>query len=81
MTKLSDNPQKFEGLAGVTLGAIIQGISTVITGSVLGLIFVWRIGLVGMGELAKFTINSRSADNSNDQHVCLSSFLLAISVS
>ncbi|KAF8892354.1 multidrug resistance protein 1 [Gymnopilus junonius] len=48
VAKLSDNPQKFEGLAGVTLGAIIQGISTVITGSILGLIFVWRIGLVGM---------------------------------
>ncbi|PPQ73650.1 hypothetical protein CVT26_010608 [Gymnopilus dilepis] len=51
VSKLSDNPQKFEGLAGVTLGAIIQGISTVVTGSILGLVFIWKIGLVGMGYI------------------------------
>ncbi|KDR82180.1 hypothetical protein GALMADRAFT_240715 [Galerina marginata CBS 339.88] len=48
VSKLSDNPQKFHGLAGITLGAIIQTISTLISGSILGLAFIWRIGLVGI---------------------------------
>ncbi|KAG2001834.1 ATP-binding cassette transporter [Coprinopsis cinerea AmutBmut pab1-1] len=46
--KLSDNPQKVNGLAGVTLGAIVQAISTLITGAVLGLVFSWKIALVGI---------------------------------
>ncbi|PPQ83491.1 hypothetical protein CVT25_006981 [Psilocybe cyanescens] len=46
--QLSDNPQKVEGLAGITLGAFVQTFSTLITGSVLGLAFVWKIGLVGI---------------------------------
>uniref|UniRef100_A0A8H8CEK7 P-loop containing nucleoside triphosphate hydrolase protein n=1 Tax=Psilocybe cubensis TaxID=181762 RepID=A0A8H8CEK7_PSICU len=46
--QLSENPQKVEGLAGVTLGAFVQTFSTLITGSLLGLIFVWKIGLVGI---------------------------------
>ncbi|TFK28078.1 multidrug resistance protein 1 [Coprinopsis marcescibilis] len=46
--KLSDNPQKVNGLAGVTLGAIVQSFATLILGSVLGLAFVWKVGLVGM---------------------------------
>ncbi|TCD62992.1 GTPase-activating protein [Steccherinum ochraceum] len=45
---LSDNPQKINGLAGITLGAIIQAVSTLIGGSILGLIFVWQLGLVGI---------------------------------
>lgn len=49
MGQLSENPQKVEGLAGVTLGAFVQTFSTLITGSLLGLIFVWKIGLVGIG--------------------------------
>jgi ATP-binding cassette, subfamily B (MDR/TAP), member 1 len=49
VSQLSQNPQKFDGLAGITLGAIIQAISTVISGSILGLIFIWRVGLVGIG--------------------------------
>ncbi|KAF6757403.1 multidrug resistance protein 1 [Ephemerocybe angulata] len=47
-SKLSDNPQKVNGLAGVTLGAIVQAIATVIAGSVLGLVFIWKLGLVGI---------------------------------
>jgi len=45
---LSDNPQKVNGLAGITLGTIIQSISTLITGSVIGLIFIWKLALVGI---------------------------------
>ncbi|KAF9533188.1 multidrug resistance protein 1 [Crepidotus variabilis] len=47
-SSLSDNPQKVNGLAGITLGAIVQSIATVIAGSTLGLVFIWRVGLVGM---------------------------------
>ncbi|KAJ7259510.1 P-loop containing nucleoside triphosphate hydrolase protein [Mycena haematopus] len=46
---LSDNPQKVNGLAGVTLGAIVQAISTLVAGALIGLIIVWKIGLVGLG--------------------------------
>jgi ATP-binding cassette subfamily B (MDR/TAP) protein 1 len=45
---LSDNPQKVNGLAGITLGAIVQSIATLIAGSVLGLVFIWRVALVGI---------------------------------
>ncbi|KAG2338495.1 P-loop containing nucleoside triphosphate hydrolase protein [Suillus weaverae] len=47
-SNLSDNPQKINGLAGVTLGAIVQAIVTVITGSVIGLSYAWQPALVGM---------------------------------
>lgn len=50
ISRLSQNPQKFEGLGGSTLGVIVQTTSTIIAGSVLGLVFVWQIGLVGIGE-------------------------------
>ncbi len=49
--QLSDNPQKVNGLAGITLGAIIQSAATLVTGSVLGLAFIWRVALVGIGAL------------------------------
>ncbi|TCD61612.1 GTPase-activating protein [Steccherinum ochraceum] len=45
---LSDNPQKINGLAGVTLGAIVQAVSTLIGGFIIGLIFAWQLGLVGI---------------------------------
>ncbi|KXN88295.1 Leptomycin B resistance protein pmd1 [Leucoagaricus sp. SymC.cos] len=47
-SSLSDNPQKINGLAGVTLGAIVQSIATIIAGTVLGLSFVWKLALVAM---------------------------------
>jgi len=47
-SNLSDNPQKISGLAGITLGAIVQSIATVIAGSIIGLAFVWKLALVGM---------------------------------
>ena len=45
---LSENPQKINGLAGITLGAIVQSVATIIGGSVLGLAFIWRVALVAM---------------------------------
>lgn len=47
-SSLSDNPQKIHGLAGVTLGAIIQSASTLIVGVILGIVFAWKLGLVGL---------------------------------
>ncbi|KIJ64522.1 hypothetical protein HYDPIDRAFT_89952 [Hydnomerulius pinastri MD-312] len=45
---LSDNPQKINGLAGVTLGAIVQAFTTLIGGSAIGLAYAWKPALVGM---------------------------------
>ncbi|KZP01325.1 P-loop containing nucleoside triphosphate hydrolase protein [Calocera viscosa TUFC12733] len=45
---LSDNPQKISGLGGVTLGAIVQSITTVIGGAIIGLCYGWKLGLVGI---------------------------------
>ncbi|KAJ7147029.1 P-loop containing nucleoside triphosphate hydrolase protein [Mycena crocata] len=45
---LSDNPQKVNGLAGVTLGAIVQSTSTLVAGAIIGLAIVWQLGLVGI---------------------------------
>lgn len=45
---LSDNPAKISGLAGLTLGAIIMGIATVIGGDIIGLIFAPKLGAVGI---------------------------------
>ncbi|KAH9941048.1 multidrug resistance protein 1 [Amylocystis lapponica] len=47
-SNLSDNPQKVNGLAGVTLGAIVQSTATLVTGTVIGLAFAWKLGLVGL---------------------------------
>ncbi|KAK0201833.1 P-loop containing nucleoside triphosphate hydrolase protein [Desarmillaria ectypa] len=48
VSNLSENPQKVFGLAGATLAAIVQSVSTLIVGSILGLIFIWKVGLVGI---------------------------------
>ena len=45
---LSDNPQKINGLAGITLGAIVQSIATLVIGTILGLVFNWQVGLIGI---------------------------------
>ncbi|KAL5632549.1 hypothetical protein ACGC1H_005482 [Rhizoctonia solani] len=45
---LSDNPQKVSGLAGVTLGAIVQSIACLIGGSVIGLAYGWKLALVAI---------------------------------
>jgi hypothetical protein len=41
VAQLSDNPQKVNGLAGITLGAAVQSFSCLIAGSILGLAFIW----------------------------------------
>ncbi|TFK71922.1 P-loop containing nucleoside triphosphate hydrolase protein [Pluteus cervinus] len=48
---LSEKPQKVNGLAGATLAAIVQNIATIIIGSVLGLVFVWKIALISIACL------------------------------
>ncbi|KAG8687043.1 GTPase-activating protein [Ceratobasidium sp. 423] len=45
---LSDNPQKVNGLAGVTLGAIVQSIACLIGGSIIGLAYGWKLALVAI---------------------------------
>ncbi|KAG2346722.1 P-loop containing nucleoside triphosphate hydrolase protein [Suillus weaverae] len=47
-SNLSDNPQKINGLAGVTLGTIIQSITTILSGLAIGLAYAWKPALVGM---------------------------------
>ena len=34
--------------------SIVQSISTLILGMILGLIFIWKLGLVGLGMFAAF---------------------------
>ncbi|KAL1744419.1 ste6-like protein [Schizophyllum fasciatum] len=47
VSNLSDNPQKVNGLAGVTLGAIVQSASTLIIGFIIGSCYAYQVGLVG----------------------------------
>jgi ATP-binding cassette subfamily B (MDR/TAP) protein 1 len=48
VSNLSDGPKKVNGLAGVTLGTIVESCSTLVVGIVLGIVFIWKVGLVGM---------------------------------
>jgi ATP-binding cassette subfamily B (MDR/TAP) protein 1 len=45
---LSDNPQKVNGLAGITLGAIVQSCATIVTGMIIGLIYGAKLAAVGI---------------------------------
>ncbi|KAI0673480.1 multidrug resistance protein 1 [Trametes maxima] len=45
---LSADPQKINMLIGITLSVIVQSLSTIAVGSVLGLAFAWQLGLVGI---------------------------------
>lgn len=47
-SSVSDLAQKIQGLFGVTLSAIIQSCTTLLVGVIIGLIYSWRIGLVGL---------------------------------
>jgi ABC-type multidrug transport system fused ATPase/permease subunit len=67
-SQLSDNPQKVYGLAGITLGTIVQSFATLIAGSILGLAFIWKVGLVGIGTLTSFLIITRAH---NHQSACI----------
>ncbi len=48
---LSDQPQKVNGLAGVTLGTIVQSIATVISGCIIGLIYSPRLAAIGIATI------------------------------
>lgn len=43
---LADGPQKINGLVGVTLGTIIQSISTLVVGFIIALSYGWKLSLV-----------------------------------
>lgn len=54
---LSDNPSKISGLAGVTLGVIVQSFATVIGGSIIGLVFGAKLAAVGIGKSTTWFLN------------------------
>ncbi|CAA7267669.1 unnamed protein product [Cyclocybe aegerita] len=45
---LVGGPEKIKGFTSMTLGAILQCISCCIGGAIIGLIFGWKLGLVGI---------------------------------
>ena len=45
---MSENAQKINGLAGVTLGTLFSSFCTVIVGSVIGLSYGWKLSLVAI---------------------------------
>ncbi|KAG1908571.1 P-loop containing nucleoside triphosphate hydrolase protein [Suillus fuscotomentosus] len=47
-SNLSENPQRINGLAGITLGTIIQSIATLVVGLVIGFAYAWKAAIVGM---------------------------------
>ncbi|KAI6112070.1 P-loop containing nucleoside triphosphate hydrolase protein [Pisolithus croceorrhizus] len=47
-SRINDDPQKVQGLAGVTLGALIQAITTLIGCLIVALAYAWKPALVGM---------------------------------
>ncbi|KAI6167605.1 P-loop containing nucleoside triphosphate hydrolase protein [Pisolithus thermaeus] len=47
-SRINDDPQKVQGLAGVTLGALIQAITTLVGCLIVGLAYAWKPALVGM---------------------------------
>ncbi|GLB39978.1 putative P-loop containing nucleoside triphosphate hydrolase protein [Lyophyllum shimeji] len=48
VSSLGGNAQKVSGLAGITFGAIVQSIISMIAGAVIGLIFIWKLALVAI---------------------------------
>ncbi|BGP31976.1 hypothetical protein JCM10296v2_003755 [Rhodotorula toruloides] len=46
--QISDLATKIFGLFGVTQGVIIQSVFTLISGAIIGLIYSWRVALVGI---------------------------------
>jgi ABC-type bacteriocin/lantibiotic exporter with double-glycine peptidase domain len=47
-SSLADNAQKISGLAGTTLGTIIQSLATIVAGAIIGLIYGWKLSLIGI---------------------------------
>ncbi|KAG1825477.1 P-loop containing nucleoside triphosphate hydrolase protein [Suillus subaureus] len=47
-SSLSENPQRINGLAGITLGTIVQSIATLVVGLAIGFAYAWKVAIVGM---------------------------------
>jgi ATP-binding cassette subfamily B (MDR/TAP) protein 1 len=47
-SSLADRPQKISGLAGVTLGTILQSLATIVGGAIIGLVYGWKLSLIGI---------------------------------
>jgi len=47
-SNIASHSQNVNGLAGVTLGAIVQALVTILGGSVVGLSYGWRVSVVGI---------------------------------
>ncbi|WWC65424.1 uncharacterized protein I303_108042 [Kwoniella dejecticola CBS 10117] len=47
-SNLAENPQKVQGLFGVTLGTIVQSIATLIGGCIIGLVYGPLLALIGI---------------------------------
>ncbi|KAG2041266.1 P-loop containing nucleoside triphosphate hydrolase protein [Suillus americanus] len=47
-SSLSENPQRVNGLAGITLGTIVQSIATLVVGLAIGYAYAWKVAIVGM---------------------------------
>ncbi|KAI6024287.1 P-loop containing nucleoside triphosphate hydrolase protein [Pisolithus marmoratus] len=47
-SRVNDDPQEIEGLAGVSLGVIIQGVTSLIGGFTISLAYAWKPALVGL---------------------------------
>ncbi|KAG1889242.1 P-loop containing nucleoside triphosphate hydrolase protein [Suillus subluteus] len=47
-SSLSENPQRVNGLAGITLGTIVQSIATLVIGLAIGYAYAWKVAIVGM---------------------------------
>ncbi|KIY73235.1 ste6-like protein [Cylindrobasidium torrendii FP15055 ss-10] len=48
VSQLSDDPQKINGLAGMIMGTVTQALFTLIVGWIIGLVYTWKLGLVGL---------------------------------
>ena len=66
--KLSDNPERIRGLAGLTLGSIVQAVFTVIGGSIVGLAYGWKLALIGIGERVLYRNDFLEAKHWTPQH-------------
>lgn len=60
-SNISALPQSVSGACGLTLGTIVQSISTLVGGCVVGLAYSWRIALVGIA-LIPITLASGLGD-------------------
>ncbi|KAF9238097.1 P-loop containing nucleoside triphosphate hydrolase protein [Melanogaster broomeanus] len=76
---LSDNPQKIDGLAGITLGAIIQAIATLIRGSQQSFLildqsacipFLFSVGYIRLHVLVLRDQQNKSAHQRSAQLAC-----------